>query len=264
MLTACSQEPAEESSQVKGYPVPQAHASAYLVLTKTGQPTLGVIQNYMNSTFPRWGDRPQTDDQLAAAILKVAKDFDIDARLLTALISHESGFDARAVSPTGAVGLTQLTTIGIEEFIDQSGAIYEEINGQKNVTNAGSGIEYFKSAILKSWPKFPVGKKLKDISARTQWAKQTKEAVFSRPDQYVAQIIAGATLLKAAIAFSCLKDSICTAEKLGTNTEEMAALRRDIVRRGLERYNGDDTVMKDGQITKVYYAKDILRRFDEI
>ncbi|MDQ3234754.1 MAG: transglycosylase SLT domain-containing protein [Pseudobdellovibrionaceae bacterium] len=233
-------------SSPSGYPVSLSYASAP-VMMRSEQPTEADLTSYLEQKVPNWGARPQSRELLAFAIRTLAMDFDIDARLLTALIAQESAFDARAVSPTGAVGLTQLTISGISEFVDQSGATYEHLG---NRTYAGSGTAYFQEAIQKHWASFPVGKPLEDFPARTAWARSLKERIFSQPDQYGAQIIAGATILKAAIAHVCTQSSRCTPATIG---------QPEWIRAGLERYNGDNTPRADGELEKVHYAKQIMK-----
>lgn len=240
-----------ENSELLGYPVSYSYAAAPVMLRPT-QPTEADLARYIQTRVPNWGARPQSPDLLASAILTLAMDFDLDARILTAMIAQESAFDARAVSPTGAVGLTQLTISGINEFLDQSGVIYQHLG---NRVYAGSGTEYFQEAIQKHWAGFPVGKELADFAARTEWARSVKARIFSQPDQYGAQIIAGATILKAAIAYVCAQSSRCTPSAVGN---------AEWIRAGLERYNGDNTPRADGEPTKVHYARQIMTAIERM
>lgn len=53
---------------------------------------------------------PQEDmEEIILAILEASETYEVDARLLTALIAVESGFQRHAVSSRGARGLTQIT-----------------------------------------------------------------------------------------------------------------------------------------------------------
>jgi hypothetical protein len=76
-----------------------------------------------------------------------------------------------------------------------------------------------------------------------------KQRVFAQSDQYGAQIIAGATILKAAIAHVCTQNARCTPESIG---------QAEWIRAGLERYNGDNRPRADGEPTKVHYARQIM------
>ena len=48
-----------------------------------------------------------------------AREHGVDAELLNAVIAVESGFDARAVSPRGAVGLMQITPVTADRYASQ-------------------------------------------------------------------------------------------------------------------------------------------------
>lgn len=248
---SCADPLPQETSQTLGYPVSFSYAAAPVML-RPNQPTEEELTTYIQTKVPNWGSRPQSPSLLAFAVRTLAMDFDLDARLLTAMISQESAFDARAVSPTGAVGLTQLTISGINEFLDQSGVVYLHLG---NRVYAGTGTAYFQDAIQKHWTSFPVGKELADFTARTEWARSIKARVFSQPDQYGAQIIAGATILKAAIAHVCAQNSRCSPSVMGNP---------DWVRAGLERYNGDNTPRADGELTKVHYARQIMTAIERM
>jgi hypothetical protein len=56
---------------------------------------------------------------LAKKIIHVSKCFGIDPIHFAALIWRESRFDQTAQSPTGAIGITQMTYAGIEEVLDR-------------------------------------------------------------------------------------------------------------------------------------------------
>lgn len=251
LCTSCADSLPPAASHPLGYPVSLTYASAPIML-RSSQPTEADLAAYMQQKIPNWGARPQSPALLAFAIRTLALDFAVDARLLTAMIAQESAFDARAVSPTGAVGLTQLTVVGISEFLDQSGVVYAHLG---NRVYAGSGTEYFQEAILKHWTSFPVGRELADFAARTAWARSLKERIFSQADQYGAQIIAGATILKAAVAHACTQSSRCAPEIIGD---------AEWVRAGLERYNGDNTPRADGEPTKVHYARQIMKALEQM
>jgi hypothetical protein len=251
LCVSCADPLPPTSSEPLGYPVSFSYAAAPVMLRRD-QPLEQDLKAYLQRRVPVWGSRPQSPELLASAIRTLAMDFDLDARILTAMIAQESAFDARAVSPTGAVGLTQLTISGINEFLDQSGVIYAHLGHR---VYAGSGTEYFQEAIRKHWVSFPVGKELEDFTARTEWARSCKQRIFSQSDQYGAQIIAGATILKAAIAYVCSQHSRCTPGTLG---------EAEWISKGLERYNGDNTPRADGEPTKVHYARQIMAAIEKM
>lgn len=60
-------------------------------------------------------------EPLSRIILQAARSVGIDPLIFTALIRVESIFRPQAVSPTGAVGLTQMTTIAMSELRNQFG-----------------------------------------------------------------------------------------------------------------------------------------------
>ncbi len=79
------------------------------------------------------------DPQVAKLIQKYAKQHGVDPRLVQAMIRQESGFNATAVSPKGAMGLMQLmpetaASMGVEDPFD----VEQNIKG---------GIRFFKSCL---------------------------------------------------------------------------------------------------------------------
>lgn len=67
--------------------------------------------------------KPAQAEQIARSIVKYAKVYDVNPRLVTALMARESRFNPRAISSSGAVGLGQLlpatcTTVGITNPYD--------------------------------------------------------------------------------------------------------------------------------------------------
>lgn len=60
------------------------------------------IQQYRNRLGQEGGKR------VVDSILKYSQEFDVNPRLVAALIARESSFNPQAVSPTGALGLGQL------------------------------------------------------------------------------------------------------------------------------------------------------------
>lgn len=72
----------------------------------------------------------------------------IDYELLQALIATESGFDARAVSPKGAVGLMQLIPPTAERYgvhSDKNSAVSQKLTDPK--TNIRAGASYLRDLI---------------------------------------------------------------------------------------------------------------------
>ncbi len=58
---------------------------------------------------------------MGSEVIRISSCFDIDSRILLGLIKLEFEYNQDAVSFSGASGLTQFTTIGIQEVNDQLG-----------------------------------------------------------------------------------------------------------------------------------------------
>ena len=69
----------------------------------------------------RFGVESKKAKQLAQQIETIARCFQIDSYVFSALIARESGFNSHALSPTGAKGLTQMTPLGMWEVSQQFG-----------------------------------------------------------------------------------------------------------------------------------------------
>ncbi len=68
-----------------------------------------------------WRNTRYTRNQIAWKIYAISSCLNIDPIVYSSLIFTESNYISLAVSPTGAVGLTQFTNIGIKEVNDQLG-----------------------------------------------------------------------------------------------------------------------------------------------
>jgi hypothetical protein len=112
------------------------------------------------------GKNVSTSDALdiAESVIKSASCFEVDARVFLGLIRMESAYQINAVSPTGAVGLTQFTSIGAREIADQLGQRGADYANPKNT-------RYFKSVIRNC-----VDKNWKNIwdRAGSKWNRQKK------------------------------------------------------------------------------------------
>jgi len=82
---------------------------------------------------------PVTDDRFVGLIRKVAQDTSLSPHLLQAVIAVESGFDARAVSHKGALGLMQLMPQTAQRF-----GVRDPFDPVQNVT---AGAAYLKSLL---------------------------------------------------------------------------------------------------------------------
>ncbi len=83
---------------------------------------------------------------------EASKTHSVDFELLQALIVAESGFDAQAVSPKGAVGLMQLMPATAQRFgvrADKVKSIEQKLTDPK--TNIGAGTRYLR-ALMQMFP----------------------------------------------------------------------------------------------------------------
>ncbi|MBD2261023.1 transglycosylase SLT domain-containing protein [Pseudanabaena sp. FACHB-2040] len=112
----------------------------------TFRPTSEIITSYIKKHRPNW-DQPFSAEALANRIIEVADALLIDPRIFTGLIRKESTFNMNAVSPTGAVGSTQITLIAVKEFMDQVGmTIKSKLDADR------TAVDFFRAAVKKLIP----------------------------------------------------------------------------------------------------------------
>ncbi|MBL7544862.1 MAG: hypothetical protein JNL11_13675 [Bdellovibrionaceae bacterium] len=192
-----------------------------------------------------------SEAELALEISKSSYCFGTDPFIITSKIRQESRFDMASVSATGAIGLTQLTTPGLKEILDQMGnrgERYAFIENREYIVAAiecylgqsspgtilnlpkistfetkGGGREYTIETIrnLKKW-----------ILPSRQHSKITNKKVYIQ-----RQIFLGQALLKIYLAYSKR-----LLPKQTTAKHYDSALRM---------FNGDNI--------RVKYAKDVIR-----
>jgi len=123
------------------------------------------VENFVDYILEK-GKRVSTSDavEIAENVIRSASCFEIDAKVFLALIRLESAYQVRAVSPTGAVGLTQFTSIGAREIADQLGQRGTDYANAKNT-------RYFNRVIRNC-----VDKNWKNIWDRAgdKWSRQKK------------------------------------------------------------------------------------------
>lgn len=202
-----------------------------------------------NSTFEELNGI--TESKMAEEIVKSSYCFGTDPFLVSSKIRQESRFDMNSVSPTGAVGLTQLTAPGIKEILDQlgnRGAKYAFIDNKDFIVKAtrcyGGQAAPF---MLKDFPKINTYKSKtggveyssETIRALKGWLLPLNKA--SSPSMrytYIKrQIFMGQVLLKIYLAYS----------KQARPRNPMISYYTSALR----MFNGDDI--------RVQYAKEVIK-----
>ena len=172
---------------------------------------------------------------IAKDILAVSSCFEIDPWILTSLIQKESSFVKQAVSPTGAVGLTQFTSIGIKEVNDQLGHRGRE--GAPEVVTLFFH-ERLRDCINPSWS--DLWNRIEIQDNHPEFYKQLKEIIKNDGQ---SSIVYGAVLLKIYLAFVNYR-----------NTYQVAPLKlSEVYFQALQLYNGEE-----GE-AKLRYAKAIFK-----
>lgn len=211
-----------DDSAVEGYFVSEGELSKDWRVNS--QIDLSSLANYISQQRSKstW----LKSDNLAKQIDIVAKCFQVDPYILAGLIKTESRFMPEAVSPTGAVGLTQFTGIAIDEVHDQT--------GRRGTGRASAGaIRYFNGVVdgcIKS--NFP------QLSHVLLWKttnnrSSQKNALMEKPE---LSLIYGAILLKTYLAYRATSSS----SKLS------------VYDKALQQYNGEPGNRK------VKYASNVL------
>lgn len=170
----------------------------------------------------------------AKQILKVSQCFKIDPWVLTGLIQKESAFKKEAISPTGAAGLTQFTTLGFKEVHDQLG-----FRGREGASEAATQYlqSTLKGCIDESWVDLWNRIELKEEDP--EYYNRLKKELMENSE---LAIVYGAILLKTYIAH--------TANRAERNESELQD--SEIYFQALQIYNGEE-----GD-AKVRYAKNIF------
>lgn len=173
--------------------------------------------------------------EIAQAIIEVSGCMEIDPWILTSLIQKESSFVRDAVSPTGAVGLTQFTSIGIKEVNDQLG-IRGSAGAPEDVTLYFT--EKIRGCIDSSW--IDLWNRVPATEEHPEFYKLLKLEIKKDAK---SSIIYGSILLKIYLAVVALR-----------NTFEIAPLKTsEIYFQALQLYNGEE-----GE-AKLNYAKTIFK-----
>jgi hypothetical protein len=185
------------------------------------------IAAYIARIAPERDDPGLPDALLAEKLAAVSGCLGIDAGVFVGLVRQESAFAAGAVSRTDAVGLTQMTTIGIREVDDQLGA-----RGPEEART--DAIRYFTGRIAGC-----VAPRLGVAGQDPLWRRHPgglvaeRDALRSDADD---ALIYGAVLLKTDLAVS---DAMAAGEGAALygaaleryNVDPIAAVREDYRRR---------------------------------
>lgn len=221
----------------KGFRLPLESVSKNFALMKL-TPTNELLKNYIIKTNFRI--TPNEADQISAQILDVSECFEIDPWILTGLIQKESSFNRNAVSPTGAAGLTQFTSMGFKEVNDQLG-----MRGRIGAPEVVS--QYFEQKIkncidpfwMNLWERVAVNEDHPDFY------NLLKDEI--KKDTY-SSIVYGAVLLKTYLAFITTKN---TFEAIPFKTSE-------IYFQALQLYNGEEG---DAKVT---YSRNIFQNLKSL
>lgn len=182
------------------------------------------------------------NSELSRRIVKASFCFGTDAKMVAAKIRMESVFAQNVVSPTGAVGFTQMTASGLEEANDQLG---NRGSGHAPAANA----DYLRRAI-----RCYLGKDMK-----TMW-----EAGVIRKGQTLsgARLAAAKKWLTADVDRDLIYGQILLKVNLAA-TRAGSKSMLDNYSRAFVRYNGD--THKVGKTQRKYlYAHQVLSYFQNI
>lgn len=192
-----------------------------------------------------------TELELAKELVNSSYCFGTDPYVIASKVRQESKFDTRAISPTGAMGLTQMTEIGLEEVLDQlghRGAKFAEPDVNIFIQQALSC--YLGASAGAVFKTFPEIKTYKTKSGRIDYTPETIKSVkrwfsfvkngtnLDKRLMIRKQIILGQTLLKVYLAYSYA----LSKNKNMTN----------IYNEALKMFNGDRI--------KVRYAKEVMKK----
>ncbi|OYZ20768.1 MAG: hypothetical protein B7Y39_10375 [Bdellovibrio sp. 28-41-41] len=194
-----------------------------------------------------------TERELAAEITKASYCFGTDPFVVTSKIRQESRFDMSSVSNTGAIGLTQMTALGLKEALDQMGHRGAKYAFMDNKEFLDSAVKcYVQTTDVETFKGFPeikttpvknggleyTGETIKNLKAWVLPRKnQSQASVKERKKIIQRQLFLGQILLKIYLAYSkkALKNQTITRQY-------EAALRM---------FNGDDI--------RVKYAKEVIK-----
>lgn len=184
---------------------------------------------------------PSADAQIIAhEIITSSACLGLDPWIMTGLIKKESSFNHKAVSATGAAGLTQFTSIGLKEVNDQLGVRGRE-GAPEAITLYLAG--KIRTCIDSSWIDLWNRTDLKDD--HPDYYNRLKEELKNDPK---TAVVYGTILLKVYL-------SVVTVR---TNFVIAPPKKSELYYQALQIYNGEE-----GE-AKVKYAKQIFKYVKEM
>ncbi|MEZ4743755.1 MAG: peptidoglycan-binding protein [Bdellovibrionota bacterium] len=177
----------DDNTKVKGYFVKESNVNQNMTINSSINANM--LSAYIQQQSKSSASSSKT---LAQKIISVSDCFGIDPFIYAGLIDTESNFKISAVSPTGAVGLTQFTSSGIREVNDQLGARGTR-HARKEVTN------YFDKIIASCVPTT-----LKSNSAMHLWKyyRSINEIKSVLRNDSNRALVYGAVMLKTLLAYT--------------------------------------------------------------
>ena len=220
-ITASCGAPQDPASTLEGYPGAVTRYVEEPFSLYANPPTRAQIASFILKTNSKYDS--QSADRMAGQIKIVAQCFQVDERLLASQIRQESRFDENAESPTHAIGLMQLTGIGIQEIEDQL--------GRRGNTYAGALAIAYYNALRQHCLQDSFGTKFSEdlrLWYRTNTGSATGDLLqkksFIRSEPLVGMVY-GAVMLKALLSKA--------------KTEKPSGDYETYYRRALWLYNGD-------------------------
>ncbi len=99
------------------------------------------LNQAINEVVTPQNNIPATKSQILNVVSQVAKKYDVDEKLVQAVIKQESGFNPKAKSKTGAIGLMQL--------MPQTAKNLGVKDPYNTIQNVDAGVRYLKSMLNK-------------------------------------------------------------------------------------------------------------------
>ncbi len=182
--------------------------------------------------------------KLAKLVTGVAQCFEIDPFIFAGIVEHESRFDKRARSPTGAVGLTQLTCVALNEndrlvginpgALPQTQDYFNRITKGSENSSQKSCIEKLMSRV--NGDRNPQYRHLEERGIKSDSAKK-RELV----EQKLTALVSGAILLKQKLSEESRREVLSLKlSNQNTKFDNLSnASKWKVYRKALYSYNGE-------------------------